>query len=122
MTKVMTDVQLTEGALNYKRVVKRENKDYKEAFYNQIFLEYNITANDFKQNLNYYNSQPEIMEMIIEKVIENINQNVGQLEIIIAEERIADSLQRIKIYNDSIRVSDSLINIKIINDSLKRKN
>lgn len=122
MISIMTDVQLLEGALNYNRVIKRWNKELKQPYYNEVFLEYNITAKDFKQNLDYYNSDPKNMERIFEKVIENINQELGIVEIKIAEERVSDSLQKIELFNDSIRVADSLNNLQIITDSLKAIN
>lgn len=118
MIKIMTDIQLLEGALNYNRV-KRWNKELKQPYYNKVFLEYNITAKDFKQNLNYYNSDPKNMGHIFEKVIENINQELGIVEIKIVEERVADSLKKIELFNDSIRVSDSLNNLQLISDSLE---
>ena len=104
MILVMTDIQLVEGALNYNRITKRGSKELKEPYYNQIFLEHNITAKDFKQNLAYYNMRPEVMEQILDKVLENTNQNLGQLEKRITEERIADSLRKIKEINDSLNL------------------
>ncbi len=105
----MTDVQIVEGALTYKRTKTKNIKNYKEPYYNQIFIEYNITANDLKQNLNYYNSDPELMEKIIDQVLENLNQTQGQLEKKIAEEKIADSIRMIEKKTDSLRVADSLM-------------
>jgi len=109
MIAVMTDVQIVEGALTYKRTKTKNIKNYKEPYYNQIFIEYNITANDLKQNLNYYNSDPELMEKIIDQVLENLNQIQGQLEKKIAEEKIADSIRMIEKKTDSLRVADSLM-------------
>ena len=109
MIAVMTDVQIVEGALTYKRTKTKNIKNYKEPYYNQIFIEYNITANDLKQNLNYYNSDPELMEKIIDQVLENLNQTQGQLEKKIAEEKIADSIRMIEKKTDSLRVADSLM-------------
>ncbi len=109
MIAVMTDVQIVEGALTYKRTKTKSIKNYKEPYYNQIFIEYNITANDLKQNLNYYNSDPELMEKIIDQVLENLNQTQGQLEKKIAEEKIADSIRMIEKKTDSLRVADSLM-------------
>lgn len=102
MILVMTDIQLIEGALNYNRVTKRGSSEFKEPYYNQLFIEHKITAKDFKQNLDYYNMRPDVMEEILDKVLENTNQKLGQLEKKITEERIADSLKRIEEINDSL--------------------
>ncbi len=104
----MTDVQLVEGTLSYNRIKRKGNNNFKEDYYNQVFLEHNITAKDLRENLNYYNLQPELMQKIIEKVLENLNQTQGQLEKKIAEEKIADSLKLIEDRIDSLRVVDSL--------------
>lgn len=108
MIAVMTDVQLVEGTLSYNRIKRKGNNNFKEEYYNQVFLEHNITAKDLRENLNYYNLQPELMQKIIEKVLENLNQTQGQLEKKIAEEKIADSLKLIEDRIDSLRVVDSL--------------
>lgn len=104
MILVMTDIQIIEGALNYNRVIRRGGKTYKESYYNQLFLEHEITAMDFKQNLAYYNMRPKVMEEILEKVLENTNQKLGQLEKKITEEKIADSLRKIEEKNDSLNL------------------
>lgn len=108
MIAVMTDVQLVEGALSYYSKTRRQNKSYKEPYYSQVFIEHNITVKDLRQNLNYYNLQPELMEKIINQVLENLNQMQAQLEKKIAEERIADSLKIIEQRVDSLRIADSL--------------
>lgn len=104
MILVMTDIQIVEGALNYNRVIRRGGNTYKESYYNQLFLEHEITAMDFKQNLAYYNMRPKVMEEILEKVLENTNQKLGQLEKKITEEKIADSLRKIEEKNDSLNL------------------
>jgi transcription termination factor NusB len=108
MIAVLTDVQIVEGALNYNRLKRKGANSFKEPYYNQVFLEHNITAKDLRQNLNYYNSQPELMEKIIDKVLENLNQLQGQVEKEIADQKIADSLKIIEYRIDSLRIADSL--------------
>lgn len=100
----MTDIQIIEGALNYNRIIRRGGNTYTESYYNQLFLEHKITAMDFKQNLAYYNMIPKVMEEILNKVLENTNQKLGQLEKKITEEKIADSLRKIEEKNDSLNL------------------
>ena len=110
MIEVMTDIQIIEGTLNYDKLKRKSTKKLKEPYYNQLFIEHKITAKDFKQNLAYYNMRPEIMEEILEQVLENTNQILGNLEQRITKEKIADSLRKIEIRKDSLkRLSDSLI-------------
>jgi len=112
MINVLTDIQIAEGTLSYERTKRIDIKDLKAAYYNQVFLKYGITAVDFKQNMDYYNSSPERIEKVLEKVLENINQMQGDLE-----RKIADSLRVIRV-QDSIRKADSIVLI-IRNDSLR---
>lgn len=94
MVKVLTDIQIAQGVLNYNLKNRIRNDNYKEAFYNQVFLKYDITAHDFKQNMDYYNSQPEIMQGIFERVLENLNKIQGEVENEIKEESKADSIAK----------------------------
>lgn len=108
MVGLMTDVQIAEGALTYSRVKYRTVKELKEPYYNQIFLHYSISPQDFIDNLNYYNSIPEVMEGIVDKVLENLNQMQAQVEIEIQEQIIADSLAKLQ--------SDSLAQQPLVDD------
>lgn len=107
MVNIMAEVQIVEAALAHHRLHRRGDKTYKEPYYNQVFLEYGITAKDFKQNLNYYNSIPESMEKILEKVLEINNQKLGELENKIREDKIADSLKKIELLNDTLKVIEN---------------
>jgi hypothetical protein len=106
MAGLMTDVQIAEGALAYSRVKHRTVKKLKEPYYNQIFLRHNISPQDFIDNLNYYNSMPEVMERIIDEVLENLNQIQAQVEIEIKAQAVADSLA--KIQSDSLKLRQPL--------------
>jgi len=108
MVSLMTDIQIAEGALAYSRIKYRTVKNLKEPYYNQIFLHYNITPQDFIDNLNYYNSMPELMEGVIDKVLENLNQMQAQVEIDIKEQTISDSLAKLQ--------SDSLTQQPLLDD------
>lgn len=119
MVNILTDAQIVEGALNYNRVNRVNVTELKEEYYNQVFIKYNITANDFKQNMNYYNSKPDELEEILNSVLEKLNQIQAQLEQKIADEKaLNDSLHKVHI-QDSIKTADSL---NIIKDNLSGNN
>lgn len=112
MINILTDAQIVEGALNYNRINRVNVNELKEEYYNQVFIKYNITAYDFKQNMDYYNSKPDEMEDILNGVLEKLNTIQAQLEQKIADEKsLQDSLNKIRI-KDSIRIADSLNIIK----------
>jgi len=112
MVNILTDAQIVEGALNYNRVNRVNVTELKEEYYNQVFIKYNITVNDFKQNMNYYNSKPDELEEILNSVLGKLNQIQAQLEQKIADEKtIKDSLYQVHI-QDSIKTADSLNNLK----------
>lgn len=72
MITILTDVHLAEGALNFHRVNRMEYKDYKSAYYSKILEEHQITAVQLKENIDYYNSDPKLMEEIYEVVLSNL--------------------------------------------------
>ncbi len=113
MVNILTDAQIVEGALNYNRINRVNVTELKEEYYNQVFIKYNITANDFKQNMDFYNSKPEVLEEILDDVLEKLNQIQAQLEQEIADKKaIDDSLKKVHVL-DSIKIADSLNMIKI---------
>jgi len=57
------------------------NNEYKDSVYTQIFRHYGITVTIFKENVNYYNSYPEIMEDIYEEVLANLSRMQSEVEI-----------------------------------------
>jgi len=112
MINILTDAQIVEGALNFNRINRINVTELKEEYYNQVFIKYNITAYDFKQNMDYYNSKPDEMEEILDGVLEKLNQIQAQLEQKIADEKaVKDSLNQVRI-QDSIAVADSLKTIE----------
>jgi len=115
MINILTDAQIVEGALNYNRINRINVAELKEEYYNQVFIKYNITPYDFKQNMDYYNSNPDQMDEILDGVLEKLNQIQAQLEQNIADEKaIKDSLNKVRI-QDSIINADSL---KMIENNL----
>ncbi len=82
MTEILTDIQLAEGIIVHNRSVRTNmNNEYKDSVYTQIFRHYGITVTIFKENVNYYNSYPEIMEDIYEEVLANLSRMQSEVEI-----------------------------------------
>jgi hypothetical protein len=89
MVLIITDIQLAEGALTYRRTRRVEQQGFRESAYKKIFSNYGITAKILNENVNYYNSDPERMELIYEKVLANLSRMEGELT---EGESMADSI------------------------------
>ena len=114
---VLTEIQLIEGALTHKRFLHDLTKDKKEQYYAYIYRKFNLTPELLKENLDYYNSNPDQMIAIYDKVLENLSKLQAELTF---------EIKRVeKVKEDSILLSDTTIyvrkNIPVINkDSLER--
>ncbi len=94
---VLTDVELVEGAIEYSREHHLKNRNKTERFYSYIYKKYNLTPVLLKQNMDYYNSNPDNMIKIYDKVLANLTQvqTVLDLKKKTREIRIKDSLAKI---------------------------
>ncbi len=113
MVEIMTEVQLIEASFNIKN--NRSNADeLKPKYYEKILKQYGITIQQLKDNIDYYNNYPKIMEEIYESVLANLSkiQSKVQLEI--------EEIEKIRIADSIAKITDSL-NL-IMNDSLKMTN
>lgn len=72
MVEVMTDVQIVESAISYKRSVKGQTEYLKTRGYDTIFAHYGITDSLFKENFEYYIESPDVMERIMDSVISRL--------------------------------------------------
>lgn len=79
MASIITDVQLVEGALSYRRTLRIEQKDFRESAYQQLFSTYGITARVLNDNIRYYNNEPEKMELIYEQVLAKLSRIQSEL-------------------------------------------
>jgi len=80
MVSILTDVQIAEAALIYRRTHRIEQQGFREAAYQKIFSNYGITAKILNENINYYNNDPEKMEVIYEKVLAKLSRMQGEIE------------------------------------------
>lgn len=71
MVELMTDVQIVENAINYKRGIGTKVTDLKTHAYDTVFSHYGITDSTFYENLDYYNKNPKIMKRVLDSVIQN---------------------------------------------------
>jgi transposase len=80
MVSVLTDVQIAEGALTYRRTRRIEQQGFREAAYDKIFSNYGITAKILNENINYYNNDPGQMEEIYEQVLAKLSRMAGEIK------------------------------------------
>jgi len=82
MVDILTDVQLSEGAIAGNRLNRKHtDRDYKDSIYRLLFQHYGITAEQLRENMDYYNSRPEEMEKIYDKVLSNLSLMKSEIEV-----------------------------------------
>lgn len=90
MVDVLTDIYLAEGAFMYHRSNKNLNQELSTVYYNQIFEVHHINHRILKDNFGYYNSDPEVMEEILEDVLSNLSKL--QAEVSAMEDPLNDTI------------------------------
>jgi len=89
MVDILTDVQLAEAVIARNQIERKYLKNgYNDSVYRVIFEHYNITAEQLKDNINYYNSDPREMEKIYDKVLSNLGRLKSELEMATKKEKI----------------------------------
>ena len=68
MIEVITDVQIIEQSINYRRGKNIKTKNLKTKGFDAVFSHYGITDSIFYENLDYYNNNPETMKGIMDSV------------------------------------------------------
>jgi len=82
LVNILTDLQLAEGVLTYQRLQKvAGDKEFKDSIYQVVFEHYGITMEDLTENLNYYNSDPQNMESLYEKILTNLSKIQSEVEL-----------------------------------------
>ena len=72
MIDILTDVQLIEGELNFRRSEGEDIQGRNNLYYNQLFEHYGITDSIFSENLRYYTEKPAILERITDSVYKRL--------------------------------------------------
>ncbi len=109
MAEILSEVQLVEAYLNQIPYSKRGKSDSDYVYYPMLFEKYQITKNDFLENLAYYSQDEETIKALYEQSIIRLNKlKAKDLEI------------RLEMKMDSIR-QDSIqkVKAKVRLDSLR---
>lgn len=68
MIEILTDANIIEGALNFRRSEGEDTHDLSLAYYEQLFEHYGINDSIFLDNLRYYTEKPATLERITDSV------------------------------------------------------
>lgn len=108
MTEMLTDIQIAEGIIVNNRAIRENNdSEFKDSMYAKIFQHYGVSPTVFKENINYYNNDPAVMEDIFDIVLANLSKEQSQIQMEAAEEDESEA-ELIKtdstlVKNDSIK-------------------
>ena len=87
MIDIMTDVQIIEADINYRKTQEKEAEsspnDYREltqSYYDQLFEHYGITDSIFSQNMRYYTERPAQLEKIMDSVFQRLTKAQSELK------------------------------------------
>lgn len=87
MIDIMTDVQIIEADINYRKTQEREAEskpnDYRkltQSYYDQLFEHYGITDSIFSQNMRYYTERPSQLEKIMDSVFQRLTKVQTELK------------------------------------------
>lgn len=120
LINILTDIQIIEAGftINKNRVFAGE---LKPKYYQAVLDSNGITLQQLRENINYYQSTPKLMEEIYESVLANLSKIQSEVIIEVKEmERINDSLAKI---TDSLR-TDTIVSPELmdtISDYLIKK-
>jgi hypothetical protein len=117
MVDIMTDLQLSEGILTFRRIERLPVPDYGVSLYNKVIEEHQLTREQLQENIDYYNNDPKLMEKIYDEVLARLNKMQSELS---SEAAKLDSIQNYKL--DSIQMRDSAMKIPFINLVLIQEN
>lgn len=88
---IMTDLQLAEGVITYNRLQKlSRNNDFKDSVYNLVFKNYEISLEELAENFNYYNTDPQNMELLYERVLSNLSKLQSEVELAAKKDTIVE--------------------------------
>ncbi len=111
MVEVLTDIQITEAGFSLNKNKKSAN-NLKPKYYTKILEQYDITFQQFKDNLDYYHNSPKVFEEIYELVLGNLSKI--QSDVILEKEELDKKIaaDSIALLNDSIKnISADTLNL-----------
>ena len=80
MVEVMTDVQILEQSINYRRGKNIKITNLKSKGFDAVFSHYGITDSIFLENVDYYNTDPVMMKNIMDSVNMNFERMQQRLK------------------------------------------
>lgn len=82
LVAILTDIQIAEGIITQQRLQRvKSNKGFKDTIYLVLLKKYNITLKQLNENLDYYNTDPEFMEDVLDRVLENLSKKQAEIQI-----------------------------------------
>ena len=79
MIDIMTDVQIIEADINYRKTQIQDEgsqpqnfRNLTQSYYKQLFDHYDITDSIFSQNMRYYTEHPALLEKIMDSVTQRL--------------------------------------------------
>ena len=125
MINILTDIYIAEGTIAYQKTQKNLPDDVEFKYYEQIFEKYGISHRVLKESMNYYNSNPKNMELLLEKVLANLSKlqpdiekeplpsdSVSSQAVDSATRMVQDSIQEIKSDTVLVQIQDSTVGKK----------
>ncbi len=115
LVEILTEVQIAEASFRISKNRSKASK-LKPMYYDKILKENGITLQQLKDNMDYYQASPKVMEEIYELVLANLSKI--QSEVLLEKEEMekaiaADSISKL---NDSLNLlSPNSIIIKSAN-------
>jgi hypothetical protein len=85
MIAVMTDMYLVEGVMIQLEYIQQKEQGSAVPYYNAIYQKYGVDRESFIKSLEYYTEDPEHLDRIYDRVIQNLGKK--QLELRKEEEK-----------------------------------
>jgi hypothetical protein len=73
MIRILVDVHLVEASLNLQKGRGSNVSFLTQNYYQWLFTRYHISQQRFRDNLNYYKSDPESFSKMYDEVVKNLN-------------------------------------------------
>lgn len=77
MIDVMTDVQIMEGIISYKKSTNQKTVYLKTVGFDTLFSHYGITDSIFEENLKYYN---DIDPYTLIRIMDSVETRLGRMK------------------------------------------
>ena len=77
MVDVMTDVQIMEATISYKKNANQKTEYLRKAGYDTLFAHYGIADSIFKENMTYYY---EVEPQTLLRVLDSVNTRLARMK------------------------------------------